>query len=190
MTAAPQGGGTSETPGLPRRLSLGGALGGLNAVGTLWTFALLLLINADVLGRFLLNSPIRGVPELVALSIVGIVFLQLPHTLRVGRMTRSDVFIGKLLAERPRIGAALDCAYDLIGVGLFALLVTATLPLFQRAWDEDLYVGAAGDFTAPEWPVKLIVVIGCVAAAVQYLVLAYAKAKAALSPGAPERARP
>lgn len=174
MTGAPEGATTEQTPGDPRRLSFGHILSALNAVGTLWTFALLILINADVLGRYLLNRPIRGVPELVALSIVGIVFLQLPHTLRVGRMTRSDVFIAKQLARRPRFGHALEFVYHLTGAGLFTLLVDATLPLFRIAWTEDLYVGAAGDFTAPEWPVKLIVVIGCAAACLQYLALAAA----------------
>jgi len=175
----------TKTPGEPRRLFFGPILGALNAVGTLWTFALLVLINADVFGRYLLNSPIRGVPELVALSIVGIVFLQLPHTLRVGRMTRSDVFIGKVLAARPRLGRALEFVYHLTGAGLFVLLVQATVPLFRQAWTENLYVGAAGDFTAPEWPVKLIVVIGCVGACLQYLALAAADIAAIL----PDRLR-
>lgn len=180
MSDAPQGADVGKTPGDPRRLSFGPVLGGLNAVGTLWTFALLILINADVFGRYLFNSPIRGVPELVALSIVGIVFLQLPHTLRVGRMTRSDAFIGKLLARKPRIGRALEFVYHLTGAGLFAVLVQATLPLFRQAWSENLYVGAAGDFTAPEWPVKLIVVVGCIGACIQYLALAAADIQAIL----------
>ena len=62
----------------------------LNALGTLWIVALMLLINADVLGRDLLGTPVRGVTELVSLSIVGIVFLQLADTLATGRMTRAD----------------------------------------------------------------------------------------------------
>jgi hypothetical protein len=37
---------------------------------------------------------VRGVTELVSLSIVGIVFLQLADTLRVGRFTRADVLLG------------------------------------------------------------------------------------------------
>ena len=68
----------------------------LNAIGTLWIVALMLLINSDVLGRELFNSPVRGVTELVSLSIVGIVFLQLADTLWSGRMTRADVLLDRL----------------------------------------------------------------------------------------------
>jgi hypothetical protein len=34
------------------------------------------------------------------------------------------------------------------------------------------YVGAEGDFKAPVWPVKLIILIGCVAAGIQFLLMA------------------
>ena len=52
-------------------------IGIMNAIGTLWIFMLMLLISADVLGRELLGTPIRGVTEIISLSIVAIVFLQL-----------------------------------------------------------------------------------------------------------------
>ena len=68
----------------------------LNALGTLWIVLLMLLINTDVLGRNLLNAPVRGVTELVSLSIVGIVFLQLADTLHSGRITRADVLLQSL----------------------------------------------------------------------------------------------
>ena len=45
----------------------------LNALGTVWIIALMLLINTAVVGRNLFKAPVRGVTELVALSIVGIV---------------------------------------------------------------------------------------------------------------------
>jgi len=65
-------------------------IGGLNAIGTLWIFLLMVVINTDVFSRLLFNHPIDGVPELIELSIVGIVFLQLCDTVRAGRLTRSD----------------------------------------------------------------------------------------------------
>ena len=68
----------------------------LNALGTVWIIALMVLINSDVLGRNLFKAPVRGVTELVALSIVGIVFLQLADTLHSGRFTRADVLLDRL----------------------------------------------------------------------------------------------
>ena len=49
----------------------------MNALGTLWIFALVVLLNTDVLGRNFFGKPLLGVPEILSISIVGIVFLQL-----------------------------------------------------------------------------------------------------------------
>ena len=59
-------------------------LSGLNSIGTLWIFLLMVVISIDVIGRTAFNAPLPGVLELVRLSIVGIVFIQLGHTLRAG----------------------------------------------------------------------------------------------------------
>jgi len=45
----------------------------------------------------------------------------------------------------------------------------ASFPLFVRAWERDTFVGAIGHFTAPIWPINLIILIGCAALAVQFL---------------------
>ena len=63
----------------------------------------MLLINSDVLGRNLFNAPVRGVTELVSLSIVGIVFLQLADTLHSGRFTRADVLLERPQAQPARL---------------------------------------------------------------------------------------
>lgn len=44
----------------------------LNAMGTLLIIGLMLLINSDIIGRTGFDAPLRGVTELVSLSIVGI----------------------------------------------------------------------------------------------------------------------
>ena len=45
-----------------------------NSGGTLLILALLVLINTDIVGRAFFNTPVSGVPEMVRLSIVAIVF--------------------------------------------------------------------------------------------------------------------
>ncbi|NND90176.1 MAG: hypothetical protein HKN42_04870, partial [Granulosicoccus sp.] len=47
----------------------------LNGFGILITLGLMLAINIDVAGRTLFGSPIDGIPELVTLCVVSIVFL-------------------------------------------------------------------------------------------------------------------
>ena len=99
----------NASPGLFRRLTavLAGA-------GSVWIVLVMFLVCADVAGRYLMNRPIEGVAELVALSIVGIVFLQLAHTLSVERFIRSDVFILPLLQRKPRAGYALQGVQHLL----------------------------------------------------------------------------
>ena len=60
----------------------------------------------------------------------------------------------------------------MIGAGLMGILLRSSIPLFTKAWRIDEYVGAQGDFMAPVWPVKLIILIGCVAGAMQFLLMA------------------
>ncbi len=151
----------------------GRAVEGLNAVGTVWIFALMVLINADVFGRFLFASPVRGVPELVEMSIVGIVFLQLAHTLRVGRVTRSEAFFERLARRLPRLGHALGALYNLTGAALFAFILWGSVPRMIRAWTDGHYVGNQGIFTAPVWPIKAIIVVGSAALIAQFLLLAW-----------------
>lgn len=144
----------------------------MNSIGTAWVFVLLVIINLDIGGRALFNHPIRGVPEIVALSIVACVFLQLAHTLKVGRLTRSDILLNWLDKKHPALGNLLQGVYHLVGAVLMAILFFSSLPLFTKAWTLDVYVGAEGDFMAPVWPVKLIILIGCAAAAIQFLITA------------------
>ena len=144
----------------------------MNSIGTAWVFVLLVIINLDIGGRALFNHPVRGVPEIVALSIVACVFLQIAHTLKVGRLTRSDILLDWLQSRPPALKHILEAVYYLVGGGLMAILFKASIPLFTNAWRIDEYVGAQGDFMAPVWPVKLIVLIGCAAGAIQFLLMA------------------
>jgi TRAP-type mannitol/chloroaromatic compound transport system permease small subunit len=139
---------------------LAAASGGAAALGSLLVLALVVLVDADILGRELFAAPVRGVSELLALAIVAILFLQLPETLRAGRLARSELLLDRLRAARPRLAHALEAAIHGIGAALFLLLAIAVVPALAEAWREGLYVGAAGDFTAPLWPVQLVVVAG------------------------------
>jgi TRAP-type C4-dicarboxylate transport system permease small subunit len=130
----------------------------LSVAGSLWIFAIMLLINVDVFGRYLFGAPVTGVPEVVSLSIVGIVFLQLSNTLRVRRFIRSDVIIGRLLQSRPRIGHALQAVHHLSGLLVLATLVYFVWPKLVEAWVEDIYIGDIGHFTMVTWPILAIIV--------------------------------
>ena len=145
----------------------------LAMAGSAWIVVVMLLICADVAGRYLFDRPIAGVAEIVALSIVGIVFLQLTHTLGKERFIRSDVFIVPLLTKRPRAGHLLQAAHHLVGAGVCGFMFAFVLPNFLEAFTEGDYVGIPGVFTAVKWPVYLMVCIGCGLTTVRFLLLAW-----------------
>lgn len=152
---------------------------GLNAVGSLLIAAVMLLMCADVLMRNIVNQPIDGVAEMVAMSIVVIVFLQLPGTLRHGRMSRADLFIDPFVARRPAAGKRLRALYSLVGIFACGLIAYASWPPLLRAWNNDEFLGIEGVFTFPMWPMRAVVILGSVLAAVQYALLAWQDFKGA-----------
>lgn len=145
----------------------------LNGLGSLVIASVMVLMCADVVLRNLFNQPIDGVAELVATSIIIIVFLQLPATLRHGRMSRADLFIDPFVARRPRAGKRLRALFSLAGVFACGVIAYATWPLLMRAWRDNEFLGIEGVFTFPTWPMRAVVVLGAVLAAVQYLLLAF-----------------
>ena len=156
----------------PLPLGLHRVFSAMNALGTLWILALMVLINVDVAGRNLFGAPVRGVPELVALSIVGIVFLQLADTLRSGRFTRADVLLDRLKQRRPALADALQAAFHLVGMALMVVILLASWKPLTQAIAIREYVGAIGDFQAPVWPVRLVTLLGLLATATCFGLLA------------------
>jgi TRAP-type mannitol/chloroaromatic compound transport system permease small subunit len=141
----------------------------LSALGSLIIFGLMILISLDISGRFLLNRPISGVPEIVELAIVMIVFLQLPDSLGANRFVRSDEIHLMISTRSPRLGASLAVFFELTGAILLALLAWGTLPIFYEAWEDNLYAGNPGVFTTPIWPVHLVIVVGSILTSIVFL---------------------
>lgn len=138
---------------------------------------MVILINFDVFSRFLFNSPIDGVTELVQLAIVAIVFLQLADAVRNGRLTRSEGLYSKLQARNPRLGHILGAFYDLAGAAFFVTIIVGSIPRFIDAWERGYYSGNQGIFVVPVWPVRLILVIGAATVVVVFLSLAWRHVK-------------
>jgi TRAP-type mannitol/chloroaromatic compound transport system permease small subunit len=154
--------------------------GAMNAIGTIWILVLMVLINTDVVGRDVFGAPVRGVTEIVSMSIVGIVFMQLADTLHAGRFTRAEVLLGYLQRRRPRIARTLQGVYHLVGAALLAVIFWASWGPLVEAFRIGEYVGAVGDFQAPMWPVRMIIVVGSAGTALTFLLLAWDDFKAAV----------
>ena len=159
--------GDAPVPAIDRALAA--LAGGLAGLGALWTLALLVIVNLDVGMRSALGRPLPAIPELVALSITGIVFLQAPSALLAGRFIRSDALARMLLAARPGLRPWFGGLFGLAGAALFGCIAYASWPILTKAWARGDYVGTLGVATFPTWPVSLIVVIGSLACAAIYL---------------------
>ena len=141
----------------------------MNGAGVVWIFALMFLICADITGRTLFDSPLQAVPEIVALSLIACVFLQLAFAASMGRLTRAEILIAHLRRQRPVAALSLETLFALLGAAVLSLLAAGAWPDFWRAFRTGEFVGVEGIYTLPITPIKLIVVIGSVAAALGFL---------------------
>ena len=116
-------------------------LASLNALGSLWIFALMILINSDAFGRTFFHAPIDGVPEMIELSIVGIVFLQLGDAIRCGRLTRSDGFYNLMMERSPRTAHYMGIVFDFLGMLFMAVVLYGSFPLLIEAYEGNFYAG-------------------------------------------------
>ena len=151
--------------------------GWMNAAGTLLIFVLLVITNLDILGRDLLNKPLRGTTEMMSVGIVVVVFLQLPNTLWAGRFPRADFLLESVHKRAPRAAAAMQLAFHLVGATMLTVLCVAIWPELIRAWELKDFFGALGDFAIPLWPVRLIMLLGSACCALTFIFLAWADLK-------------
>lgn len=169
---------------------------GANAIGTLTVLVLVVVMNIDVVARGVFHAPFLGVVEIVIFSMILIVFLQLPDVVRVGRLTRSDGFLGLIEGARPRFADILSRAIDLLACIVMATIAYATFPEFTEAFeschyfappdfgpaqtgdiwvdfwqatDRCHYFGTLGVFTVPWWPAKLAITASTAVCAVLFL---------------------
>jgi len=147
---------------------------GMDAVGAMIVLGMMVIVNIDVFGRWLLNSPLPGTFELTEMGIVAVVYLQLAHTVRARRLTRSDTLLNYLSSKGARgVDQFLRMAFNIVGAGMLTVIAYGQWPRVADAWSRGYYKGNVGIFTAPTWPLETIMLLGATAAAIQFLILAW-----------------
>jgi TRAP-type C4-dicarboxylate transport system permease small subunit len=127
-------------------------------------FLLGFLVCADVLGRALFNSPVKGTPEMVSMSIVIICFLLAGYAVQSGGMIYTDVFSG-MFGVRGRAAAQLLSA--VLGIVFFGLIVWGSYEPMLHAIASGEYEGE-GALRVPVWPARTVVVIGSLLVVASY----------------------
>ncbi len=140
-----------------------------NAIGTLVVLALVVVVNYDVVARGVFHKPFHGAVELVQFSMVLIVFLQLPDVVRVNRLTRSDGFLAIAGHRWPRLFIWIDRLINAIALVLMILIAVAIWPEFLEMWQTQDFFGVPGVFTAPWWPIKLVIFLSAVLCSLLFL---------------------
>lgn len=148
---------------------IGRLVAGLNGVGAVLILAMAMLICADIIGRSFLGKPIAGVAEMIRLSIVAVVFLQIGQAVRANALARTELLANTLKTRSPRVEASLQAVYSLIGALFFAVLVYGVWFKLVDAWTSDEHAGVYGLFVAPVWPVYATIALGSCAAGIQFL---------------------
>jgi TRAP-type C4-dicarboxylate transport system permease small subunit len=136
----------------------------LLVIAAMLGFLLSFVVVADVTGRVLFNSPLKGTPEMVSISIVMICFLQAGYAIRSGGMINVDFVLVRLPAGAQSYLMALGA---LLGAAFFSLVCWGGIDPAVHAWTSGEFEGE-GAMRVPSWPARFIVVSGAALAALSY----------------------
>ena len=141
----------------------------LMVVAAAGAFGLAFLVMANIVGRYVFDSPVDGTAEIVAASIVIIVFLQAGYAIRSRSMLKADFLVTHLPDKVQR--ALLAVGY-LLGAAFFLMIITG-------GWEESILSYVEGEYEGEgarqvaSWPARWTVLIGSGVAMINYLVMAY-----------------
>lgn len=139
----------------------------LMILGAVWAFCLCFFILAEIISRAL-NMPISGTKEIVANSVVMIVFLQIGFAVRSNSMLRADFMVSMMPRYVQKI--LLIFAFAL-GAFLFFFLLKAGIKPAVRSFENWEFDGE-GALRVPVWPTRWMIIFGAGLAGINYVILA------------------
>lgn len=139
---------------------------GLMVLAAFWAFFLAIIITVDVTGRGLFDRPLTGVVEIIANSIVVMVFFQAGEVVRSGSMLRADFLVANLGSGAAKV---LDTICYVAGAMIFLLIAYGCLGPMLRAFERNEFEGMA--LRIATWPIYAAIIFGSCFAAFNYLLL-------------------
>ena len=116
-------------------------------------FLLGFLVCADILGRAVFNSPVKGT-----------CFLLAGYSVQSGSMIYTDVF-SSMFGLRGRALAQFLSA--VLGILFFGIIIWGSYEPMLHAWVSGEYEGE-GALRVPAWPARIVVVLGSVLVVISY----------------------
>ncbi len=138
---------------------------GMNVMGTVWIFLLILLVVADVAGRIFFRSPIAGTAELCKTANPGIAFLQVTYVLWLGSHIRTTVLLDRVSSWWRM---CLDILAATTGIFMFAAIFYSNLSMTWVALKIWEYEGE-GALRVPTAPIRVMILVGSACMIVQFL---------------------
>lgn len=154
----------------------------MNGIGSLMIIAITLLICSDIIGRTFFGRPVPGVAEIVSLSILAIVFLQLGHAIQADALARTEIFQSMISGKYPRASAFLKATFYFVAALLFAALLYGSWAKLVDAWVTSEHIGVYGISAIPVWPVRVVVVLGSAVVTLQFALMTYREIVKAFGP--------
>ncbi|MBN2060808.1 MAG: TRAP transporter small permease [Deltaproteobacteria bacterium] len=115
---------------------------------------LMLLGAADVLGRYLIDRPIRGTLEISEILMGAIVFLSWAYTQRIEGHVKVDLFI---IGYPPRLRKVVDFLTLSLSLLLFIIITKQSTIIALRSWHQQRVIPT---LDIPTAPIHSIVPIG------------------------------
>jgi TRAP-type C4-dicarboxylate transport system permease small subunit len=128
-------------------------------------FLLGFIVCADVLGRALFNTPVKGTPEIVSMSIVIICFLLAGYSVQSGGMICTDIFSGAFGVRGLAFAQLLSAT---LGILFFGLIIWGSYEPTLHAIASGEYEGE-GALRIPVWPARTVVILGAVLVVTSYI---------------------
>jgi TRAP-type C4-dicarboxylate transport system permease small subunit len=132
-------------------------------LGAFSLFAMMCLTAADVLGRYVFNSPITGTFELTEFMVLILIFSFLAHA----QARKTHVTVDLILSRFPKMFR--------VYVELFnhtmslALMVLITWIGVQRALELKEVAEASPNLGIPVYPFAFFLVLGCIVMCIEYI---------------------
>lgn len=145
-------GGETEEPALGPG---GRALEFLSTLSAFWILLLCAIYLYDIIGREAFDTPFLGTHEIVGNSIVGILFLELPASIRRGAMLRTTIIFDALGARGRAIINGISYVF---GIALFIAIILGGWDAMIVSWRTGEIEGA-GAFEVPVYPVRTVIIV-------------------------------
>ena len=144
--------------------ALGWLVGAANAVSAAFVLLLMILVVADITGRYVFNRPVPMAYEFGSFMLVFIVFLALASTQRAGAHIRVE-FVTLRLPPRARV--LLDILAYCLGILVYATILWRGFGWAWTSWQVGDYV--AGLINIPRYPSQFVVPLGAAILCLQFV---------------------